>query len=186
MIGMSGELTNQRRQADFYSVCRICPQGCCNGVKPPLSRKRMRLIESYLGANGLRIDNPFEIRGYIFPRETEDGYCVFFDKSRSSCTIHPVKPETCVAGPITFDINPNTKKIEWFIKRDNICSLAGSLFQNKEAFSEHLKSAKREIRRLVRDMDGEKLHVVLTIPEPDTIKIDEDPIELRVWKKLKP
>jgi len=185
VIDMCGELANQRRGADFYNVCRTCPQGCCNGVRPPLSSRRMRLIESYLRANGLRIDNPFEIRDYVFPRETKDGYCIFFDRLTSRCTIHPVKPETCVAGPVTFDINPNTGKIEWFLKRDNICLLAGPLFQNKEAFGEHLKSAKREIRRLVRDMDAEKLRVILTIPEPDTFKIDEDPIELKVLEKLR-
>jgi len=168
---VSKVIKNKHRQADFYIICKACPLGCCNGAKPPLSSKRMKVIESYLKTNRLRIDNPFEIGDYAFPRETRDGYCLFYDRSERKCTIHPVKPETCVAGPITFDINPENRKIEWFLKKDTICPLARVLYQNKEAFNDHLKLAKREIRRLVRDMGEKALHAILAIQEPDTFKI---------------
>lgn len=181
---MSKAIRNQHGQSDFYGVCSACRLGCCNEAKPPLSYRRMRVIESFMKTNRLRIGNPFEIRDYAFPRETRDGYCVFYDRSQKKCTIHPVKPETCVAGPITFDINPKTRKIEWFLKKDSICPLAGPLYQNKEAFNDHLKSARREIRRLVRDMGEKALHAILAIQEPDTIKIGEDRLELSVLEKL--
>jgi len=182
---MSAQIWNRHRQDDVYRVCRACLLGCCNGARPPLTPRRMRLIESYLKANGLGIVNPFEVRDYVFPRETDDGYCVFFKKSASKCTIHKVKPETCVAGPITFDINQKTGRIEWFLKNDRICPLAGSLYRDKEAFNNHLKSAKREIRRLTRDMDNRALRAILTIEEPDTFKVDEDVLDSKVMAKLK-
>ncbi len=181
---MSKAIKNEHRQANFYNVCSVCPLGCCNGAKPPLSSRRMRVIESYLKTNGFRIDDPFEIGDYAFPRETRDGYCVFYGRSQRKCTIHPVKPETCVAGPITFDIDPRTRKIELFLKEDSICPLAGSLYQNREAFNDHLRSAKREIRRLVREMGGKALRAILALEEPYTFKIGEDKLEAAVLEKL--
>jgi len=129
--------------------------------------------------------NPFENRAYSFPRETEDGYCIFLDKTTQKCLIHTVKPETCVAGPITFDINRQTGKIEWFLKMEKICPLTSDLYRDKEVFDRHLKSAKREILRLVRDLDAVALQAILTIEEPDTFKIGEDNLDSRTLARLK-
>lgn len=130
--------------------------------------------------------NPFVDREYSFPKETEDGYCVFLDKTTKRCRIHSVKPETCVAGPITFDIDLETRKVEWFLKTDEICSLAGVLYRNKKPFKKHMQSAKREILRLVRDLDAQALRRILTIEEPYTFKVGEDPLSPKVVAKLKP
>jgi len=96
-----------------------------------------------------------------------------------------VKPETCVAGPITFDINVEKGKLEWFLKTSQICPLAGSLCQD-EAYHKHETSAKREIRRLVRELDAEALRTILAIEEPDTIKVGEDDVSPEVLAKLRP
>jgi hypothetical protein len=114
---------------------------------------------------------------YVFPREDEEGYCVFHDKETRKCLIHPVKPETCVAGPITFDINLETGKIEWFLKTEKICPLAGKLYKNQEMLQKHLKSAKKEILKLVHQLDPKALKTILKIEEPETFKIGEDEIE---------
>lgn len=113
---------------------------------------------------------------YVFPREDEEGYCVFHEKETKKCIIHPVKPETCVAGPITFDVNPKTGKIEWYLKMEKICPLAGKLYRNTKMLETHLKSAKKEILRLIRQLDAKALNAILKIEEPETFKIDETEI----------
>jgi len=95
-----------------------------------------------------------------------------------------MKPETCVAGPITFDINLRTKKIEWYLKMEKICPLAGVVYKDKESLTKHLESAKREILTLVRELDPEALKAILKIEEPETFKIGEDNIENRILEKL--
>ena len=54
---------------------------------------------------------------YSYPAVDELVFCGFFNKETGKCSVHPVKPETCRAGPVTFDINFSTKKVEWFLKK---------------------------------------------------------------------
>jgi len=183
---MPHKISGKPRQSDFFVVCGNCPKSCCNGARPPLTSKRKEIIQNFLKTNRIFVHNPFQSGEYSFPRETEDGSCILLDKTTKRCRIHPVKPETCVAGPITFDINPETEKIEWFLKIDKICHLAGTLYQDKEALGKHMKSAKLEILRLVRDLDARALRAILTIEEPDTFKIGEDNLDSEVVAKLKP
>jgi len=182
---MASKISQKPRQSNFFNVCRKCPTGCCSGARPPLTFKRKKIIQNFLEANGIKTPTPFEDRVYAFPRETKDGYCIFLDKTAKKCRIHPAKPETCVAGPITFDINLQTRKVEWFIKMEKICPLAGGLYQYKEAYEQHMKSAKREILRLVRDLNTEALRAILNIEEPDTFKVDEDNLDSKITAKLK-
>jgi hypothetical protein len=130
------------------------------------------------------IDNPFVQTAYIFPKENAEGYCIFYCKKTAKCLINPVKPETCVAGPITFDINIQNRKIEWHLKMEKICPLAGILYKNREILKKHLESAKREILKLVRELDSEALKAILKIEEPETFKIDEDSIGKEILDKL--
>ena len=112
---------------------------------------------------------------YVFPNETDEGFCIFHDKATRKCRIHSVKPETCVAGPITFDINEKTGKIEWFIKMDKICGLAGVVYRDEGLLCAHLENAKRELLRLVDELGCEELRAILKKDEPETFKIGEDP-----------
>ena len=88
--------------------------------------------------------------------------------------MHPVKPETCVAGPVTFDINFKTKKVEWFLKKDALCAYAGVLFKNQASFQEHFEVAKKMITQLIEELSAEELRAIVKIDEPQTFKIGED------------
>lgn len=128
--------------------------------------------------------NVFVQADYTFPRENADNYCTFRDPKTTKCKIHVVKPETCVAGPVTFDINKNSQKIEWYLKTDRICSLAGEMYRNKAALEKHLESTKKEILRLVSELDAEDLQAILKREEPDTFKIGENNVKKSVLDKL--
>ncbi|MEM2995333.1 MAG: YkgJ family cysteine cluster protein [Candidatus Bathyarchaeia archaeon] len=174
----------KERQNNFFNVCGECKIDCCKNAKPPITDERKKIIENHLKNNEIFIENPFTKTAYTFPREDAEGYCIFYDKKTKKCQIHIVKPETCVAGPITFDINMQTRKIEWYLKMEKICPLAGILHKNGEMLKKHLESAKKEITRLVRELNPEALKAILKIEEPETFKIDEDTIEDTILNKL--
>lgn len=183
---MIAETRGKPREADFFKVCGECHHyGCCTGTRPPLTKKRMRIINSYLAKKHIHVDNTFEQEAYAYPKEKSDGQCVFFDIDTKKCRIHTVKPETCVAGPITFDINKTTQKIEWFLKKDTICTLAGELYKKPDVYKKHMISAKRELGRLIRELDAEALRAVLAIEEPETFKVGEDGAPKSVLRKLR-
>jgi len=184
---MSEKVAEQPRQVNFFHVCGNCLISCCVGARPPVTSKRKAMIQKYLKATASAIENAFEEENkYTFPRETEDNQCIFLDKSTKKCRIHSVKPETCVAGPVTFDINLKMGKIEWFLKTEKICPLAGALYRDKSELQIHLESARRELLKLVHDLDADALQAVLKIEEPDTFKIGEEDLNPKVLAKLKP
>ena len=98
--------------------------------------------------------------------------------------VHPVKPETCVAGPVTFNINFCTKKVEWFLKTKELCAFAGVLFEDKAAFKEHFEVAKRQILTLIAQLGADELRALMKIDEPMTFKFAEDDLPKDVVKKL--
>ena len=182
---MSPRVDGKPRQANFFNICRECPNGCCTRARPPLTSRRRHIIQEFIGRKHIDIDNPFQNGKYVFPRATKDGRCIFLDRVTRRCKIHPVKPETCVAGPVTSDINPKTGKIEWFLKTDRTCRLAAPLYKDSTAYARHLRCAKHEIRHLIFGLDAEALHAILTIEERDTIKVDEDRVPPRLLSRLK-
>jgi Fe-S-cluster containining protein len=175
-----------QRQEDFFGTCSGCKTNysCCNDTTPPVTGERRQIIEAYLRKEKIPVKDAFVETDYVFPRLNGQGYCVFNDDKTRKCLIHAVKPETCVAGPITFDINVRNRKIEWFIKKDSICELAGVVFEDKTRLARHLESAKVEILRLVRGLDGKALKAILTKDEPEALKIGEDEIDAGVLYKL--
>ena len=163
-----------KRQDDFFDTCSDCKTNwsCCHETTPPVTDKRMKIIQNFLKENNIQTQDPFVKTSYVFPRLDKDGYCVFHDAKTRKCIVHSVKPETCVAGPITFDINKKTGEIEWFIKMQKICPLAGCVFEDKTLLKSHVESAKREIKRLVDELDPKALDAILKKDEPETFKID--------------
>jgi Fe-S-cluster containining protein len=145
---------------------------------------RTRIIEKHLLKERGIVINPFTRGEYSFPRETASEYCFFFDEENMKCGIHLLKPETCVAGPITFDIDVNRGVIEWYLKTEKICRLAGILSRDDEMLKKHLASAKKEIMNLVKDLSRDELLAILRIDEPDTFKIEEDRLDSAVLKRL--
>lgn len=173
------------RQNNFFATCENCVSPCCKEARPPLTSERIALIGKYLLAEGIDIERPFVRGKYSYPREIRDKYCIFFDAGAKKCKVHPLKPETCVAGPITFDINIDRGYIEWYLKTENICRLAGALHRDKEKLQEHLKSAKMEINVLVNSLSAKELLTILSISEPETFKIGEDQLDSKVLMKLR-
>jgi Fe-S-cluster containining protein len=165
-----------KRQEDFFDTCRECKVNwsCCHETTPPITNRRKKIIENFLVENEIAIKTPFVEKGYIFPRLDKDGYCVFHDRRTRKCIIHSVKPETCVAGPITFDIDRNTGKVEWYIKMEQICPLAGRVYQDKARMRKHLKSAKKEISSLIGELDSVALDTILKKDEPETFKLSAE------------
>ncbi len=171
------------RQTDFLRICEKCRSKCCYEAKPPLTKNRIEIISKYL--KEMRVATS-SMRGgrYFHPEELDDGYCSFFDHSNGLCRVHNLKPETCVAGPITFDINRKDEKIEWYLKTEKICLLAGEMARDPKSLSNHLIVAKREILKLVEELEGSSLLAILEIDEKDTFKIGEDSLPRMVLEKI--
>jgi len=166
------------------NVCRECKICCCQDAKPPLTRARVKAIKTYLRKNELHITNPFDHAGYSFPVLDDLGFCIFYGNTTKRCQVHAVKPETCRAGPFTFDIDSRTGKIEWFLKQTAICAFAGELRENREQLEEHFKIAKKQIMKLICHLDAESLRTILRIEEPHTFKIGEATLPDEVAQKL--
>jgi Fe-S-cluster containining protein len=167
-----------------FDVCSQCKSICCQDAKPPLSEKRKKTLQEYLKKQKINIAEPFAKNDYSYPAVDEDIYCRLFSRQTGKCMVHPVKPETCVSGPITFDINFKTKKVEWFLKTSELCAYAGGLYKNKAAFKEHFEVAKKQISALIKQLSTDELRVIVKIDEPQTFKVGEDDLPTEVVKKL--
>lgn len=167
-----------------FDVCGECKSVCCQDAKPPLTEGRQKTIKAYLEEQKIKINQPFTHEQYSYPAVDEHLYCRLFNKETKKCFVHPVKPETCRAGRITFDINFKTKKLEYFLKKAKICPLAGVLHENPAMFKVHFEAAKPEITRLVEQLSANELRAIVKIDEPYTFKVGEDDLSADVIKKL--
>jgi Fe-S-cluster containining protein len=168
-----------------FDVCAPCVLICCQDANPPLTQKRMKLISSFLKEQNIPTKNVFVREGHTHPATDAKGICIFYNKDTRRCKVHSVKPETCKAGPITFDINLQTRKVEFYLKKDEICALAQTIHSDYEQFKVHFEAAKVDIMHLICELESDALKELLTIPEPQTFKIAEDDLPLNVAKKLK-
>lgn len=167
-----------------YDVCSGCKIICCQDAKPPLSESRKKILKEYLGKQKINVDKIFTKESYSYPSVDEQVLCIFNSKETKRCIVHSVKPETCRAGPITFDINFKTKKVQYFLKKTEICAYAGELFKNKTAFKEHYEVAKKEVMHLIEELSADELRELMKIDEPQTFKVGEDDLPFDVVKKL--
>ena len=167
-----------------FDVCSQCKIICCQDAKPPLTEQRKKIIKKYLEKEKIQIEKPFAKEDYSYPAVDEHVFCRLFNKETGKCWVHVVKPETCKAGPITFDINFSSKKIEWFLKKSELCAFAGVLFNEKEAFKEHFEAAKLELTELIQKLTAEELRAIVKIDEPQTFKVGENDLPLEVAEKL--
>jgi hypothetical protein len=132
---------------------------------PPLTDERIRIMTE----NDVSGDN-IEFAGYKRLKVKEDNMCVMF-KDNGLCAIHGFKPETCVAGPFTFDVKEGV--IEIFMKKESICPLVAVLKQDRKAYDEQYKMAIDKIVRLVAFLPEEELWTVCRIDEPETEKVED-------------
>jgi hypothetical protein len=66
-----------------FDVCGKCKIICCQDANPPLTQKRMKIIQDYLDKNGISIKNPFTKKKYFHPSTDENGVCVFLEKKQN-------------------------------------------------------------------------------------------------------
>ena len=167
-----------------FNICSLCKLNCCIDANPPLTISRKKMIINFLTEHNLPTDNIFVNSSYSHPAADATAMCVFRDKETGKCRIHPVKPETCRAGPVTFDINLRTGKVEWYLKKDTICALAQQLHGDNGRFVKHFEVAKEELLHLIRELEPDALRAILRIPEPETFKIGEYDLPAEITEKL--
>lgn len=154
-------------------ACSSCHLGggCCNDARPPLSQRRIDILME----NGVSPEC-IEFAGYKRLRVKGDGFCVLFQNGM--CSVHSVKPETCVAGPFTFDMKGTILQI--FLKRETICPMVKVLKDNNDAYEGLFEAAVDNITELVYALPPSELSEVLKIDEPETDLVAE--IRLKGWK----
>ena len=141
-----------------------CGGRCCRDAHPPLSASCWcRLV-----AEGVPEDS-FEWRGYRAVKARDDGTCIFHNGSR--CSIHTMKPETCRAGPFTFDVKGDV--IEIFLKHETICPVVRLLKDVPEAYGHQLALAQTSISNLVAHLPNDELAAICSIDEPESEKVTE-------------
>jgi len=91
------------------------------------------------------------------------------------CSIHDIKPETCVAGPFTFDIEDDMLQI--FLKRENICPMVRFLRANRKAYDALFETSVEKIMDLIRSVPEEEMAQILQIDEPETDLVAEIRLE---------
>ena len=138
--------------------------GCCFDARPPLSQERIDILLK----NGVSAD-AVEFAGYKRLRLKPDGFCVLFQDGK--CSIHSIKPETCVAGPFTFDIKENVLQI--FIKRESICPMVRFLKANRKAYDGLFETSVEKIMDLVNSVPEAEMAEILKIDEPETDLVAE-------------
>jgi Fe-S-cluster containining protein len=151
-------------------ICSSCTLGgcCCLEARPPLTADRIRLLL----AGGVSPE-AIEFSGYSRLKLKPDGYCVMFQEGQ--CKIHQVKPETCMAGPFTFDVKGSL--LEIYLKRETVCPLAKFLREHEEAYRGLFDAAVEKITGLVRALPPSELAVVCKIEEPETDLVAEITLE---------
>jgi Fe-S-cluster containining protein len=144
-----------------------CGGHCCDEAHPPISNPcHQRLI-----AAGVSPDS-FEVNGYRRLKTNPDGTCILMKEGK--CTIHDIKPETCRAGPFTFDVMDD--QVQIFLKFESLCPIVGLLKEVPSAYNQQYEQSVRNIAHLVSNLSREELTVISRIEEPDTEKVAEIPV----------
>jgi len=138
--------------------------GCCFEARPPLSQDRIDILLE----NGVSPD-AIEFAGYKRLCLKPDGFCVLFQDGR--CSIHSIKPETCVAGPFTFDMKGSLLQI--FLKKESICPMVRFLKADRKAYDELFDVSLKKILDLVKAVPALEMAEILKIEEPETDLVAE-------------
>jgi Fe-S-cluster containining protein len=149
------------------TICLQCGGHCCHEAHPPVSgHGYQRLV-----TGGVPPAAFFGNNGYRSVRSSPDGYCVLWKNGK--CSIHGIKPETCRAGPFTFDVKGDV--IEIFLKFESLCPVVRLLKEVPEAYDQQYTLAVKSISHLVSGLAEEELAVICRIEEPETEKVGEIP-----------
>jgi uncharacterized protein len=113
----------------------------------------------------------FEYAGYKRLKVKENGVCILSE--RGTCRIHAVKPETCRAGPFTFDVQGDVIGI--FLKYESICPLVKLLKEIPAAYQLQYDLAVKSITHRVSNLSQEEIDAICRVDEPETEKVAEVP-----------
>ena len=153
------------------AVCMACGGRCCDEAHPPVSQERYRALI----AAGVP-EASFEYgEGYFRLRTHKDSTCILMKDHK--CTCHTVKPETCRAGPFTFDVEGDTIRI--FLKHASICPVIPLLTEQTAAYHQQYERAAENITRLVAGLPEEEIEAISRIEEPETDLVAVIPRERR-------
>lgn len=150
------------------AICAECGGRCCYDAHPPLTPGKV----AELRAKGVP-PSVIEYTGYTRMKAHDDGMCVMCSGGR--CRIHAFKPDTCVAGPFTFDVQDHTLRL--FLKDESLCPLVPYLVADPEAYATQYQKAVKSLTSLVRSLPADDLDAINRIPEPDTTLVAEIPLE---------
>lgn len=146
------------------TICLDCGGHCCFDAHPPVSYS---CFERLTGA-GVSPDE-FEFTGYTRLRSKENGACILSENGK--CRIHAFKPETCRAGPFTFDMKGD--QIEIYLKHESLCPIVRLLKEVPEAYRQQYELAVQSITHLVQNLTDDEISVICQIDEPETEKVAE-------------
>jgi Fe-S-cluster containining protein len=146
------------------TICLDCGGYCCYEAHPPVSSS---CFERLNGA-GVSPDD-FEFAGYTRLRTKENGECVLSENGK--CRIHAFKPETCRAGPFTFDVHGD--RIVMYLKQETICPVVRLLKESPDAYRQQYALAVQSITHLVQNLTEDEISVICQIDEPETEKVAE-------------
>jgi Fe-S-cluster containining protein len=146
------------------TICLNCGGHCCDDAHPPVSSSCYELLT---GA-GVSPDK-FEFTGYTRLRTGENGKCILSENGK--CRIHAVKPETCRAGPFTFDVNGD--QIGIYLKHESTCPIVKLLKEDSEVYRQQYVLAVQSITHLVQNLTADEIHAICQIDEPETEKVSE-------------
>ena len=83
-------------------VCKRCGF-CCKGESTvSLSEKEIQRIAEYLGLLREEFLEKYTVKKgeKRIEMKVKEGYCIFYDRVKRLCRIHPVKPEKCKEWPL--------------------------------------------------------------------------------------
>uniref|UniRef100_A0A7C4JPP1 YkgJ family cysteine cluster protein n=1 Tax=Thermodesulfobacterium geofontis TaxID=1295609 RepID=A0A7C4JPP1_9BACT len=115
--------------------CKRCGS-CCKGESTiSLSKRDISRIAQFLNLSEKDFLKLYTVKKGKFRIEmkVKDGFCIFFDKEKKLCKIHPVKPEKCKEWPLISAI---------FEDEENFKIIQNSCLGLKELNWEKLKSFK--------------------------------------------
>jgi len=143
-----------------------CGGHCCDEAHPPISQT----CEQRLLAAGVPV-TAFETTGYRRLRVNPDNTCILMKEGM--CKIHAIKPETCRAGPFTFDVNGDM--IRLFLKHESICPIVSLLKEVPEAYEQQYDLAVKNLTNLVAHLTDVEIDAINRIEEPETDLVAEIP-----------
>ena len=159
--------------AALSEVCGNCHLngGCCFEARPPLCQERIDILLQR-GVDPEAI----EFAGYRRLKLRPDGFCILFKDG--GCSIHSFKPETCVAGPFTFDMDG--PRLQIFLKEESLCPMVRILKADRKAYDELFDISVKQIVALVEALPAAELEEVLKIEEPETELVAEIDLPERI------